>query len=1430
MKIALLAKNKLGFIDGSSSKADWPADLHHQWDRCNASVLSWILNTVSPNLRAGIVFASSASLVWADLKERFDKIDGSRIYYLHQQISSHTQGTLSISDYFTKLRLFWDEYDTLVPFFACDCAVSRQNNAHISQQRLFQLLLGLNESYAAVRSQILLMQPLPTVNQAYSMLTRDESQRAMASTLVTVPEPTVLYSAVAAAVTSTPRPPRFAGECNHCHMKGHKREHCYRLNGFPADFKFTKKKHSANNVTAATSSEQASKSTQGPTLTNDQYQQLLQLLQREPSASVSGSVTGSVNMAGMASVSNTPRLGWILDTGATNHMTFDLNCLDSSVVSASADSCVHLPNGKTASITHHGSHTLFPNHTVSNVFHIPDFQYNLLSISQLTKQLNCCVSFYPTYCILQDLCSGKMMGTGKEHGGLYFLLPASTTTTASTSTISLPSPADLHPPTSSSSSSMTTVPVLPSSSTFVSSFLSKHSSSTVWHARLGHPSVLKLKKINELQSVFPKSQSLFSCPVCPLAKQSKLPFPDRLTKTSFAFELIHIDLWGAYRISTHSGHRYFLTIVDDYTRMTWLYLLKTKHDTPETLKQFIAMVHNQFSVSIKCIRSDNGTEFFNQVCTPLFSFLGIIHQSSCVDTPQQNGVAERKHKHLLEVARALKFQGNLPSKFWGECVKTACYLINRLPSSVLNWKTPYSMLYHTTPSIQHLRVFGCLCYATSPHITDKFAPRAIPAVFLGYAPTQKGYVLFSLVTKKFFVNRNVIFHEHIFPFHLKSQDQPLFPVTITDLGQLEDHDFLTLSSPPDQPSSPDTQPPPPPETSSSTTTSQSLLPIVTDQLQPPPFTLDEAFFPPLSSPPLRRSSRSTAPPVWLKDYQCSLPSSSSSSLAIKGQYPLTLSYTHLPAHTQSFVASITQIHEPQTYQEAMTNKCWQEAMQQEIQALKANGTWEVVSLPSGKRPIGCKWVYKVKYHSNGTIERYKARLVAKGYNQREGIDFQDTFSPVAKHVTVRIVIAIAAIYNWPLYQMDVHNAFLQGDLHEEVYMQLPEGFGNQGGNKVCRLLKSLYGLKQASRQWNLKLSEALIQHGYIQSKHDYSMFTKNIGSRQVIMLIYVDDLLITGNDSMLIDELKTMLHKNFRMKDLGTLKYFLGIEVSRSSAGIMLSQRKYALELVEDVGLIGTKPVATPLEQNLKLTTIEFDEALQLEKNDEVLADASVYQRLIGRLLYLTHTRPDISYSVQHLSQFMKNPKKSHYDAALRVVKYVKKNIGQGILLATGSSTRIVAYCDSDWASCPMTRKSLTGFCVKLGNSLISWKAKKQSTISRSSAEAEYRSMASTVAELKWIVGLISELGIKDCKPVELYCDSQAAIQIAANPVYHERTKHIEIDCHFTRDSIQEGLVATKHISTKEQIADIFTKALSAQQHGYLLSKLGVLDIYHPPT
>jgi hypothetical protein len=475
-----------------------------------------------------------------------------------------------------------------------------------------------------------------------------------------------------------------------------------------------------------------------------------------------------------------------------------------------------------------------------------------------------------------------------------------------------------------------------------------------------------------------------------------------------------------------------LTIVDDFSRYTWIILLKSKAEVSLHIQNFITSIQTQFHITPKIVRSDNDPEF---LLHSFYAFYGIIHHKSCVETPQQNGRVERKHQHLLNVGRALLFQSKLPKAFWSYAVLYATFLINRVPSPLLHHKSPYQLLHESIPDTSVFKVFGSLCYASTllSHRT-KLDSRARKSVFLGYKSGYKGFVLYDLNTKEIFISRHVTFHEHILPYQS-------FNPSLTNNWDYFSTLPATNDSPITSPTSFDDIPPITPD-STPTTSVSTPLPIST------------------SSPPsIHTSTRHKHSPPYLKDYVCNaIDHSTNQSSGTLYYMSSFLSYHNLSIPHCFYALSPTTHIEPKSYAEAIKYECWRQAMQVELQALENTGTWVLVDLPPHVKPIGCRWVYKVKHHADGTVERYKARLVAKGYNQIEGLDYFDTFSPVAKLATVRMVIALASIDNWFLHQLDVNNAFLHGDLQEDVYMQPPPGVTNDT-NKVCKLIKSLYGLK-----------------------------------------------------------------------------------------------------------------------------------------------------------------------------------------------------------------------------------------------------------------------------------------------------------------------------------------------------------------------------------
>ena len=488
-------------------------------------------------------------------------------------------------------------------------------------------------------------------------------------------------------------------------------------------------------------------------------------------------------------------------------------------------------------------------------------------------------------------------------------------------------------------------------------------------------------------------------------------------------------------------------------------------------------------------------------------------------------------------------------------------------------------------------------------------------------------------------------------------------------------------------------------------------------------------------------------------------------------------------------------------------------MANEFQALIDNGTWHLVPWPPGANVVTGKWIFKHKYHSDGSLARHKARWVVRGFSQQHGIDYDETFSSVVKPGTIRTVLSIAASHHWPIHQLDVKNAFLHGHLNETVYCQQPPGFVDPAlPDHVCLLQKSLYGLKQAPRAWYQRFATYIKQLGFVASVSDTSLFIYKDGAHIAYLLLYVDDIVLTASSTGLLHDIIGRLHTEFAMTDLGALHHFLGISVTRSSDGLFLSQRQYALDLLQRAGMSECHSTTTPVDTKAKLSATD----------GTPVADPSEYRSLAGALQYLTLTRPDLAYAVQQVCLFMHDPREPHMALVKRILRYVKGTLTSGLHIGAGPIDTLTAYTDADWAGCPDSRRSTSGYCVFLGDTLVSWSSKRQTTVSRSSAEAEYRAVAHAVAECCWLRQLLQELHISLSKATLVYCDNVSAVYMTANPVHHRRTKHIEIDIHFVREKVALGQVRVLHVPSSHQFADIMTKGLPVQLFTDFRSSLGV--------
>lgn len=500
---------------------------------------------------------------------------------------------------------------------------------------------------------------------------------------------------------------------------------------------------------------------------------------------------------------------------------------------------------------------------------------------------------------------------------------------------------------------------------------------------------------------------------------------------------------------------------------------------------------------------------------------------------------------------------------------------------------------------------------------------------------------------------------------------------------------------------------------------------------------------------------------------------------------------------------------PRNYREAMTDKYavdWRKAMQSEYNSLMENNTWVLTKIPNDKRPIKCKWVYATKKDNDGNILRFKARLVAKDYSQIEGIDYEETFAPVIKYTTIRLLLAIASKMDLKIKQMDVETAFLNGFLEEEIYMEQPNGYDDET-DRCCKLIKSIYGLKQSSRVWNDVLNDVLLDFGLKRSTYDQCLYYLTNKKDKLYVTIYVDDILIFSNNAEKEAELKATLCKSFKMKDLGNVSSILGIRVTRNEKfkTISIDQTRYIKEILQRFNMTECKPVSAPLDINQKIST---EMSPKTRKEKEEMKDVP-YREAIGALLFVARiTRADITFPVNLLSRYCENPGEAHWGALKRIMRYLKGSMNMKITYGEVSE-ELTAFSDADWASDLDERRSTTGYVFTLNGGAISWGCKKQPTVALSSTEAEYMAIVNTMQEAIWLrslhVEIFGELGV-----INLNTDNKGAIEFIKNNAYSPRTKHIDIKAAFIREKLNLGHFKLLYRNTNEMPADVGRSKLMA--------------------
>ena len=1090
------------------------------------------------------------------------------------------------------------------------------------------------------------------------------------------------------------------------------------------------------------------------------------------------------------------RSRWMVDSGATHHMTPHRSDFISwtptkGVVSLGGHAEIQQIGSGTVAIRPSGGDKIVHLH---DVMHVPDADSRYFSVSAL-MQKGGQITFKDKKLLISV--RGQKIAEGYQEGNLFWI----NTSNIALHAITAPTPIEL------------------------------------WHARMGHMSYNALKRYSQSVKGITldpsKDQDLTPCPGCELGKQTRSSFLGSSKRSDRRLRIIHSDLAGPMQSRSIQGSLYIATFIDDYSRHGVVYYLKSKDQCAAAFKKFLAWAENQTSERVLALHSDRGGEYLSSAVRSILDEKGIEHKLTMPHSPQQNGVAERWNRTILDKARALIHSAGLSLGFWECAVDTAVHTYNRTPTRIIQWRTPHELWTDGhVPDVSYFRVFGSKAYVHTPEAKrKKLDPRSIEMTLVGYEPGSKGYRLWNSSTRSIVLSRDVTFDERSFPFkEIGPSPVPPPQPTVSD-GPITI--YYNIPSEPDGGEAPHVPIVPAP------------LPATPAQ-RPTPERAETEFHTPLSQPaaptpperprPQRVRRDPGVPPRSALPGPAFGPVQPPSPRRLRPNPRPNPRYTH-PDHvervpnprrdgrlnhfallTAMVYAAVAEYRDPLTFKEAMRSTLaeeWRAACQYEIDALAKNCTWTLVDLPAGRKAVRSKWVFKRKIDL-----RYRARLVAKGFTQIFGLDYDETFSPVARFESLRLLLALAALEDWEIHQMDVKSAFLNGLLDEEIYMEQPEGFVDPDHpNKVCLLNKAIYGLKQASRAWNLQFHGVLLDLGFARTHSDAGVYHRQDDEGTIIIILYVDDITILGDSLDNIKKIKSALSSRYEMTDLGEIDSYLGVNIKRdrSTKRLEIDQSRYVLEIINRFGLSDANPARTPLPSGAEDHLKKYD-------GQASAADIKLYQQIIGSLLYVQiGTRPDISFAVSRLAQYASNPSAQHINLAKYVLRYLKGTSDLKLVYLGALGNGLFGYSDSSWGDDPDDRHSTAGYVYLLADAAISWTSRKQKTAAQSTTEAEYMALADAGNQAAWYRMFLEELGYDVRDPIPLHEDNKGAVDLALNPVTGRKSKHIPIKYHAIRGYVEHEQVVLIRTPTIDMLADGLTKPFAQTKLSHFVPGLGLV-------